>query len=548
MAHKSYSYYCKDLNTKKYKMLLDKAVALRNFRNDISTKVCSSIESFNKYANLSEFDWINDFRKHIPSCNSQDISHAISTTFTSYDNKIKIYKKQLSIKLQDNIEFSYYKKNTNIHKKGDINSIHLNMKYTKFTKAISYLCKYWSPNLIEFLRTNKSDKEKINEFRKTVLFYYDKYPERITTLVNSIRERVVSRLIAHPINYVSLSYTSCNELHGSLLKRNNNKRSTFGGIITFGAQNTDTGKLFIPVKHNKKYHGNIEDYQTKPNGKRGQTTSYTVCFDKKNTIRIVLSKNVADIILPDTENYLGVDVNVKNNLFATSTGTKIDFDRDLFDDYIKWIKKCDDKIKRKKALTLNTSFSIRDYKTQEKCKTRIKDMLKRKAHNLVDLAIKAGKNHIVMEDLGSFAKSFSRSDEFMGFKYSRLIKLLNLTDLKNIVSSIANKKGINVSFVQSCFTSIACDCGNITKDNRKTQEVFSCTECNFTMDADVHSACLIENRMADDVLKAKLLNKVGSHYIPKPMSKDRIKSILHDHYTQKWVIDGNQHLDAFLCI
>ena len=333
-----------------------------------------------------------------------------------------------------------------------------------------------------------------------------------------------------------------------LLKRNNNKRSTFGGIITFGAQNTDTGKLFIPVKHNKKYHGNIDEYKTKPTGKNEQITSYTVCFEKKNTIRIVLSKNVEEYILPDTENYFGVDVNIKNNLFATSTGTKIDFDRDLFDDYIKWIKKCDEKIKRKKELNLNTSFSIRDYKTQQKCITRIKDMLKRKSHDLVHLAIKAGKNHIVMEELGSFAKSFSRSDVFMGFKYSRLIKLLNLADLKNIVSSIANKKGINVSFVQSCFTSIACDCGNISKENRKTQEVFSCTECNFTMDADVHSACLIENRMADDVLKAKLLNKVGSHYIPKPMDRDRVKSILHDHYTQKWVIDGNKHLDAFLCI
>ena len=143
------------------------------------------------------------------------------------ENKIKAYKKQLSIKLQDNIEFDYYKKNTNIHKKGDINSIHINMKHTKFTKAISYLCKYWNPQLIEFLRTNKSDKEKINEFRKTVLFYYDKYPERITNLVTSIRERVVSRLIAHPINYVSLSYTSCNQLRWPLLKRNNNKRSTF---------------------------------------------------------------------------------------------------------------------------------------------------------------------------------------------------------------------------------------------------------------------------------------------------------------------------------
>ena len=46
MSHKSYSYYCKDLNTKKYRMLLDKAFALRNFRNEISIPVIESEECF----------------------------------------------------------------------------------------------------------------------------------------------------------------------------------------------------------------------------------------------------------------------------------------------------------------------------------------------------------------------------------------------------------------------------------------------------------------------------------------------------------------------
>ena len=528
-----------ELNSLKYELLHKKAVALLDFRNRISKRVCTDIDSFMKYALMDKNAWITHFRETIDVCSSQDIQHSIRDVHTDYKNKIEAFNKNLIVKIQDKIKYSYYKKNTKTHKMGEVLDAEVSMKSTPFTKCVSYLIRYWNDGLIEFLRnSNDADPDK-QKFRNIVLTYYDKYPERIRKIVLNIRNRVVQSLIAHPIAFTSLTYNSCNELKDPLLKRNVNHRSTYGAMVILGAQNTIDGKLYIPVKHNKEYHGKIKDYHTQPNTKGQQTTAYTVIFTGRNKIRIVLTKEIADLELKYTYNYLGVDVNIKHNLFCDSDGNTIDFDRDLFNDYVDWLKKMDAKHQRKKSLKQTTKLSIKDSGIQQRWVVRIKDMLKCKSNKLVKSAIEKGIDHIVMEDLGDFARSFTKSEEFNGFKYSRLVKMLNLADLKNIVTSIANKHNLNVSFIQPHYTSKGCECGNISNENRKTQEEFICTECGICMNADHHSAIMIKDRVADDVLKAQLLNKNGTGYKPKILSKAKIKTVIHDHYTKRVIDDKN---------
>jgi putative transposase len=81
-----------------------------------------------------------------------------------------------------------------------------------------------------------------------------------------------------------------------------------------------------------------------------------------------------------------------------------------------------------------------------------------------------------LEDLELIGKLSSRNNEFLGFKYSRLIRLLNLNSIKHYLKEIAYKNGIAVTFIQPEYTSQECNkCHNIDKNNRKTQEVFNCT-------------------------------------------------------------------------
>ena len=102
---------------------------------------------------------------------------------------------------------------------------------------------------------------------------------------------------------------------------------------------------------------------------------------------------------------------------------------------------------------------------------RIQTMLKAKCSELVNLAIAQGKDHIVMEDLKLFGKSYAKSDEFQGIKFSRFTRLLNLSNLKNIVASICEKKGVQLTVIPSHYTSQLCSkCGHISRENRKSQE------------------------------------------------------------------------------
>jgi putative transposase len=528
---KSYSFYCKDLNNIKYELLLHKAQELLQFKNEISQQVCSN---FSYFADLSKFDWITHFRKQLPNCNNQDISNAISDVYTCYDNKITKLNENLTIKIQKEIKYTYYKINGKTYKIGDIRDAEIIFGSNQFTKCLTYLTRYWNENFIEWLKQNKdSDKDKA-KLRNDALSLYNKYSDRIKALIESKRSRVISELVEHPIEFKSLNYRSCTEMKQRILNRNKNEKSMFGAIITLSGQKTKDGKLHIPVKYNQKHHGLIEDYDKETNSKGEKNISYTICF-YKNKIRFVLGKEVDDETpIINKNEYYGIDVNIKHNLFCDKLGNTIDYDREIFRDYISYLKELDRKYQYKRENKLETELSKKDNETYSKWQVRIKDMLKRKANLLVKQAKSQNKDHIVMEDLTSFGKSFARSEDFGGFKYSRLVRMMNLANLKNVVSSIAHKQGIQVSFIQSHYTSQTCPCcGFISRENRKSQENFQCIECNYKNNADTNSAQNIENRLAVDVLRNKLLLLNNGSFTPKKLSKNSIISILHDYYSQK---------------
>ena len=102
--------------------------------------------------------------------------------------------------------------------------------------------------------------------------------------------------------------------------------------------------------------------------------------------------------------------------------------------------------------------------------------------------------------------------------------MLNLSDVKNIIKSIANKKRIQVSFIQPAYTSITCyECGCINKSNRKTQENFECIGCGSTSNANTHSSKCIEDRLYIDVLRKSFLNYKNEEYKPKPLKRSSLK-------------------------
>jgi putative transposase len=70
-------------------------------------------------------------------------------------------------------------------------------------------------------------------------------------------------------------------------------------------------------------------------------------------------------------------------------------------------------------------------------------------------------------------------------------------DLLQKVWYKAKKEGIEVKLVDPKYTSQECSsCGNIKRSNRKSQSLFSCQSCGYTVHADVNAACNISSRAA----------------------------------------------------
>lgn len=525
---KTYSYYCQDLNDGKLDILKLKAINLRKFKNEISMAVCDNPLL---YINETKFDWINSFRIRIDQCNNQDISNAISDVFVSYQNKRDKFIKNTKIKSSCGFKKELYKRNGKNFKKGDIKQFEQKFKDTRLSMVVTYLVRYYNETLIDYIKNNKSLNQKQQSLRDDVIHYINKFGDRLICLVKSIQSRVINNVFKNPINFESLTFTSTTEQKQNIIVKNKNTHSVYNAYIILSGQKTPDGKIIIPTKHSDRHHGNIKNYYKELDKKNQRRISYTVLFERNNRIRIVLSRQKDEMIVRNKTKYYGVDVNVKHNLFCDKHNNTIDYDRKLFDDYISFIKKCDSKLKFKKEKKEKVELCRRDKLVKSNWQVRIKDMLKRKSNYLVKQAIELGMDHIVMEDLQLMGKSYGRSEEFMDFKYSRLIRLLNLANLKNIVSGIAAKNGLQCTFIQPHYTSQTCDkCGNIEKGNRVVQEEFKCTACGFESNADTHSASNIEDRLKVDVLRLSLLNESNGLFTLKRLSKESIKNILLDCY------------------
>ncbi len=99
------------------------------------------------------------------------------------------------------------------------------------------------------------------------------------------------------------------------------------------------------------------------------------------------------------------------------------------------------------------------------------------AHEIVDLAIEHNAS-IAIENLeGLNGTKLNR-------KSNRKVKRMPYSEFRQALESVSFQHGINVIPVSPRYTSTTCyECGNVSKSNRKTQALFSCT-CGFEANAD----------------------------------------------------------------
>ena len=515
----SFSFYSSDLNKLKFDKFVEKATHINIYKNKVSEYIHNN---FSEAVNLTKFDIIKKFGNKTNTLytsefiRSEEYQKAVGDVLETYQNKITQVRQKITFKIQKSTKVEYYKRIPTKVKSYKI--IHTS---TDLCKTLTFLSKYGYIGITGVI-SNKTD-----DFSKKMYYYLTKFSEdRLLKLAFAKRDRLFKQYNQTAHNFKTLSYRSAIRVNVPLIQSTKE-----GGYTKFvvcipsfnsDGKGVETKPMIVPISYAYSYHGHINQYKSK---------EYTVVFEN-NRIRIVTTKKVEKEYITGNVDSVGVDTNVKHNMFSTSLNTTVDYDRELIKEFSGFLAKTDKKLDDKKRKKLTKG----EIKQQNVYKRRIKHEIQKKCALLADECKNANKNHLIIEDLSLLDRCFSRNEEFNGLKYSRLTRELHLSLISKILTGICQKKVIQLTIIPSHYTSQLClKCGCIHRDNRKTQEEFKCIQCGHTDNADNNSANNILFIGQSDVLIDLFLeaDTKTSWLVPKKfLKKEFIRASLEDHIVQ----------------
>ena len=439
-----------------------------------------------------------------------------------YKNKFDNVKHKMEFVQRDFKGFDFFKRDCKNGKKGELKKILYKERKTPLSNCLTYLARYGFDGTVDFIKAKLEnpdiDENKI-KFYQNILRCIGKFGfDRLMRLALQRRDRIIRKYFAEPIEFKSLTFSGRSRKK-FILGANDNKGSVIKAFINLSWEGRKS--MCIPVKYASDYHGNISDYEKSTNDYR-----YTITFNEKHKkVNICLAKD-GDRFIPevtDNDVVVGIDVNIKHNLFSLSNGETYDYDRNLIKEYCKICLEIDNLKKKDENYKVGKK---KQYKI-DAIKRKIVENEKQVISNMCCSLKEQGVRHIVMEDLGTFGKTYVKSDDFESLNFNRIIRALHLTGLKSEVEHIARNYDIAISLVQSEYTSKRCPvCGCIEDENRLSQEEFCCVKCGHKDNADHNAAVNIRNRVLEAVQKDLLKQNDNGSYSLKKLKKEKIKEIL----------------------
>ena len=522
----SRSFYSDGLTDKKYQEIHALAVSIRDAKNKISGIVNQNLF---KYLEMSKHTFQQALCKIVKEqkISNHFIWQLLDDVYVSYQNKFNNIKRRLKFQHICDYHFNYYKRNGKtksgrIYNSGDFKSITIKHNETPLSMTLTYLARYGYFGIVDYLLekfVNETNQEK-EKFYATILdTIYEFGFTRLFALAISNRTRIIEKYSERPIEFQSLSFRGRSRLTEDIVSINENRKSIVNSFANISWYLKNRKKMIIPMKYSKDFHGELKRYTN------GTDTSYTICLEDNNQIRMILSYEDERYFPEAKDRIIGIDVNSKHNLMTCSNGYEIDFDRELVEELSKELKKIDELKKRKS----NYEIGKRKQNKIDHLNRELISKIREEISNLCKQLKKHHYHHAVFEDLDNqFGSTFAKDENDLN--YNRRLKILHLGDLKNEFEHIARKYRIAVSLVQSFYTSQTCPkCGCIDKENRKDQEHFECVDCGYKANADLNASRNIKNRVVQAVLRDLLLkkdSKGSSAYIPKVNSKEKTLEVL----------------------
>jgi len=426
-----------------------------------------------------------------------------------YENALRRQMKNFKVRIQGKMVIAGYSKNGKRHKKGETKYFEIKFKSTRLTKLIKYLVYLDFSKEIEPQITNGTVKDLLNYYKTKSYF------DRILNLAKDIQNRLLSKIkFIDFSNDYSVRLTSTKGINNARIEIDETN-SLYKHWFIFKMKGDKEYRL--PLEINKEYHN-----------KQIIGKEFLLYLSlKKNKINISTTYEGEELSFKPFNKAVGMDVNIKHNFAKLSDDKEIDYDRAFFKNIVKDLNKLD-KIGYQ-------NLNEKELKKLQKLYRRLDWYVELLIHNILDYCEKNGITDLLVEDLHLKDKSNIINEEF-NMKYSRLVKLLHLSDVKNALLRQGEKRGIRVHIVHSEWTSQGCpECGNISPTNRTTQEIFKCTNCEYEDNADhVGSVNVLErfnlfHWLGVQANKLYSIDKYG-RISPKKVSRYYLRNILNQYY------------------
>ena len=550
---RSKHFYSLPLSNVKFDGLKKYCTNVRDSKRTISEYIIENQEDFLKSDTLyiiNRDPFITKIRHTFPDLiSSLAYGETCKEIHTNYDTKFKNILKKLTIKEKVVRDILYYKNKTTVKRKdengneitvvkmpGEVREIRYKYIETSKTKTLSFLAKFGRENTYDWLKNAIKDDSIPNSKKKDYKLYLEVIEEYgFEVLLSEAlehRNKVLDEYL-NEVEYTSININVSARASAPFVK-NNKRRSVVGLYLTLAIPYTDVNgieheHMIIPLLYNKEYHGDISLYNP-INPKKSRNTILNIVLDEY-TKTIIVSKAIEEEVShrEPTQNdvLVGADVNTIGDAIVGSNGTRIkhsDNDKKVISKIAKLIKKQKRNLKLEKEKAkeehrkIDTShiLTLKEKHKLDKLRKVHKEHQSDKCLEFVNSVISTGGNHIVMENLdGNFGKTKAIDSENQQ-NFNDLTSAECISDYKNIMKRLCQKKHLSFSTVQPEYTSQRCpNCGCVHKSNRKSQSEFKCVECGHEDNADANASVNIKDRVGNEKLCVALLKTTLDGYEPK---------------------------------
>ena len=542
------------INSKKKNALIQHFKFVKNFKNNISYYI------FNNKAMLCSEDSKKELASHFKlfktpelySWEVQKIFHQSIDFYSNWMDKLILNNKFI---LQKEFKITYYKRDVKsksgeiLSKKGDVKDTSFISKHSSLTRIMNWLVFIEESSIDSSLKSlevkDPLKLQSVIDFNNSIEALRSKpYWHRVKKLLINKKQRILS-FMKEPIVYTTGSYMKIPQIgqtkHSHIYIDESNEYKYW--------YNFRIGKehIHVPLAFNSKYHQDINNFNL--------NSIHTVRLNSKNHLDIGLTyeddKEYFKPLTKDSvikkEQICGIDLNVASNFCTIAFHDKEelkDYNRRYIELIVKKLKSFEDKGFKQLSTNEQKKFNKLLLGVEFHFKSLISSILK-------DL-IERGITDIVLEDLNlSQCKASFIKDETLNIKYSKLIRLLRLSSIKDWFKEQANNKGIRVHLTTPSYTSKTCsNCKCVEHTVRKGRS-FTCNACGHIDDADNNACKNIRNRIFEEVLRLAFHELKKGQYEPKKMKRETVRMKLTalfevDNERQREDLVSNQETSSFM--